>query len=220
MKLPVATLLLVFCALAPAWAGGEELVRAMLAKQATYAAVQGDFVQERRMSAMDQTARAAGVISYARPNCMRWDYHEPMASNLISNGDTLWYYVPELQQAQVMNLGAHPSVQRLMIALSLGSPGAYEQLVKSFRIFAANRDGKLRITLKAKQADLYVKQINVAVNPATMLPERISITDRNNDVSVLQFSGFRFNPELATDAFSFVPSAGVEVIPLDMLGVW
>lgn len=213
-------LLLLLLSAAPAFAGGEALVRAMLAKQSTYTAVRGEFTQERRMSVMDNTASAAGTISYALPNRMRWDYRQPMASLLISNGDTLWYYVPELQQAQVMDLNAHPSVQRLLLALAIGNPGAYDQLTKTFRIFAANRDGRLRITLKAKQADLYVRQVNLTVDPQTMLPERISITDRNNDVSLLRLSGYSVNPDLPAENFSFTPPPGVEVVALDMLGIW
>lgn len=216
----LSVLFLLLLSVAPAFAGGEALLREMLSRQSTYTAVRGEFTQERRMSAMDQTARAAGTISYARPNRMRWDYQQPTVSQLISNGDTLWYFVPELQQAQVLDLNAHPSMQRLLLALAIGNPGAYDQVVKTFRIFAANRDGRLRVTLKAKQADLYVKQVNLTVDPRTMLPERISITDRNNDVSILTIGGYTVNPALPADWFSFTPPPGTEVVALEMLGIW
>lgn len=211
--------LLLMCATA-AFASGEDLVRAMLAKQASYSSVQADFTQERELQVMAGIARAAGTVSYARPDLMRWDYREPQVNALISNGDTLWYHVPELNQCSVMDLDKHQSLQRLLIALAMGNAGSYEQVEKHFRIFAAVRDGLLKITLKARQEGLFIRQVSLAVDRTTMLPQRVQLTDANGDRSVLTFSNFRVNGSLPAGFFTFVPPPGCEMATLDMLGIW
>ena len=62
------------------------------------------FTIESTLKAMQVTDTAAGRLLVKYPGKMRWEYEEPDPSLLISDGITIWMYLPEDQQVQAVNL--------------------------------------------------------------------------------------------------------------------
>lgn len=202
----------------------ERLVRAMLARQATYRTIQAEFTQERQVKVLNQILRGSGSVWFARPLKMRWSYREPMESHLVSNGDTLWFYVPELQQAQVMDLRGNPVAQRVFETIALGSGAVYEQVARHFEIFALKTGNVLNVTLKPRAESRLagsVRQVNLKVNATTMLPMGISITDANHDRTRITFTKVVPNRELDPALFTFIPPDGVQLVAIEQpQGLW
>lgn len=202
----------------------ERLVRAMLTKQATYQTIQAEFTQERQVKVLNQTLLGSGSVWFARPLKMRWSYREPMESHLVSNGDTLWFYVPELQQAQVMDLRGNPAVQRIFETIALGSGAVYEQVARHFEIFALKSGNVLNVTLKPRADSRLagaVRQISLKVNATTMLPLAVVITDANHDRTRFAFTKVVPNREIDPALFTFTPPAGVQLVAIEQpQGLW
>ncbi len=66
-----------------------------------------DFFQESRIASLDRLQRARGRVSvafnYGRPQTVpqvkfRWEYDQPTRQEIVSDGKTLWVYLPENNQ--------------------------------------------------------------------------------------------------------------------------
>ena len=56
---------------------------------------EADFIQKSYIKMMDKTQDVKGTVSIKKPGKMKWSYGAPDTQILISNGSTLWLYVPE-----------------------------------------------------------------------------------------------------------------------------
>jgi len=201
----------------------EQQVRDILAQQATYQTVRAVFRQERQMQIMEEPLRGGGIVYYAKPNRMRWVYTEPMEYYLISNGDTLWFYIPEYQQVQVVDLRGNAAFRRVFETVSLGSTRVFEQLVKHFDFIVQDKEEKIVMTMRPLKglvlADFFTEGI-IKLDASTMLPQQIMINDVNGDQLKLEFAEVEIDIELADSLFEFVPPPEVEVINLDGGMMW
>lgn len=54
---------------------------------------------------LSRLEESAGVVWISRPGKFRWDYEQPAAQQVVSNGVKLWVYDPDLAQVTVRNSG-------------------------------------------------------------------------------------------------------------------
>ena len=67
---------------------------------AALSSVRAEFVQELLDKDGKSLERAVGTLYLKKPGRFRWDYTEPKQL-IVSDGETLWLYDPELEQATV-----------------------------------------------------------------------------------------------------------------------
>lgn len=60
--------------------------------------LEADFVQLVLEAGASVPTENKGHISTAKPNRFRWDYHTPVEQTIVSNGQTIWFYEPDLEQ--------------------------------------------------------------------------------------------------------------------------
>jgi outer membrane lipoprotein carrier protein len=73
-------------------------LRTFLAETRT---LEAQFVQERVGEQGAAPERATGQLRLARPGRFRWDYETPYAQLILADGERLWIYDPDLEQATV-----------------------------------------------------------------------------------------------------------------------
>jgi len=64
----------------------------------------GTFQQTVYAASGRQPQRASGRFAFQRPGKFRWDYQQPYAQLLVSDGSALWSWDPELNQVTVNRL--------------------------------------------------------------------------------------------------------------------
>ncbi|MCL4245947.1 MAG: outer membrane lipoprotein chaperone LolA, partial [Candidatus Dadabacteria bacterium] len=57
-----------------------------------------DFSQEAEVKALNKVQKAEGEVWFKKPGKMRWNYHTPAQDEIVSDGNTLWYYSQEEKQ--------------------------------------------------------------------------------------------------------------------------
>jgi len=109
------------CLALPAWAVGlSDVVRALETPFQNDTAADlrinnytADFFQESQIAALDRTQRARGRVEvafdYARAQTVpkvrfRWQYEQPTTQEIVSDGKTLWVYLPENNQVIQSNI--------------------------------------------------------------------------------------------------------------------
>ena len=75
--------------------------------QRTYRETQdltADFIQEATLKSLNKTQTAEGKIYYKNQGKLRWDYNDTTKQEIVTDGETLWMYLPEDNQVIVNQL--------------------------------------------------------------------------------------------------------------------
>ena len=188
-----------------------------------------DFVQLSTVVSIDRVQRGEGEVWFKfQPQSssmpmFRWDYHLPNEQQVISDGSTLWVYVPENRQVIVSDVG--------QVEAEYGdNPAAFfsglGDLSRNFHIdWAQSRrdeSGHYRLLLTPRQPSQFFQQIEVIVNQqavsayqqqgASVLFPLIAtkVTDPQGNLTRIAFFDVRWNLDLDDSAFVFEIPPGVE----------
>lgn len=173
-----------------------------------------DYTQTTKITITHETVRARGTALFERPNRFRLEQKTPQPQTVVSDGETLWFYLPA--RGQVLRDGVDNW------ARSAGFP----QGLSPFRLDSAdlrekydaaleNDDPKtpvIRLTPKAAAAPY---RLRVWVDAATGLPVKTELaSDSVSAVTEVKNVKTDFTP--GRDAFRFSPPAGTDVIDLPL----
>ena len=149
---------------------------------------------------------SSGSFEFARPNRFRFAYAKPFEQQIIGDGQRLWLYDVDLQQATVRAmdkaLGATPAA-----LLAGASPD------KDFELSplpAMQGLEWVQATPRDKEALANLQSLRVGFRGNTLAA--IELVDGFGQRSLLTFTALVINVALAPDTFRFVPPPGVEVL--------
>jgi outer membrane lipoprotein carrier protein len=147
---------------------------------------------------------SAGIFALQRPGKFRWSYEKPYKQLLVSDGNKLWSYDPELNQVAVKKLGS-------AFGSSPAALLAGQDLDKNFELkegLAADGVEYVEATPRGGDASFERVKIGFAANR----PVSMEIHDSFGQVTVLRFTRFEANPALPAALFRFVAPAGADVV--------
>ena len=185
-------------------AGGIDQLKAFWANTQT---AQGTFSQSVITKSGRKPQNSSGSFSLARPGMLRWSYEKPYKLILVADGEKLWTYDADLNQATVGKtdkaLGATPA------SLLTG-----EALDKHFALSEAGKvegaDGLEVVDALPKSSDSTFSRVRIGLSGN--LPRLMEVRDNFGQVTTLLFTDFRANPSLAKDTFRFTPPKGADVV--------
>src|SRR6267378_3713001 len=97
----VLTLVLLVAAGSASAQSLDEIVRDIEVAYARMTDLRADFIQAAFNKSLNQTIPARGTVYLKKGGKLRWEYTEPTAQEIISDGKKLWVYTPTLNQANV-----------------------------------------------------------------------------------------------------------------------
>jgi outer membrane lipoprotein carrier protein len=213
-------------------AGAAELKDVVATLEQGYGSLndlQADFSQRTTIAALNRNEKGAGELFLKRPArapaMFRFDYTKPK-QQIISNGKTVWYYIPENKQVMTSDLAAMFAGGNSIALAWLTGMGNLS------RDFAAALDGKgrdskgnylleltpkqanqgvarLQLTISARAVEDFLKE-GKAVVPFPILAS--VVTDAMGNRTAIEFSRVRVNRGLDSGRFTFKIPRGVEVI--------
>ena len=149
---------------------------------------------------------SSGSFDFARPNRFRFTYTKPYEQIIVGDGERVWLYDVDLQQATVrpmdQALGATPA------ALLAGG-----SLDKDFELkVQASAQGLDWVAAipKAKTESIGFQSLRVGFKGKTLAA--LELVDSFGQRSLLAFSDVATNTAINTDTFRFTPPKGVEVL--------
>jgi outer membrane lipoprotein carrier protein len=149
---------------------------------------------------------SSGSFEFARPNRFRFTYTKPFEQLIVGDGQKVWLYDADLQQASVRPmdkaLGATPA------ALLAGA-----SLEKDFELRPlppAQGLEWVQATPREKDDSANLQSLRVGFKGKMLAA--IELVDGFGQRSLLTFSDLATNQAIAADAFRFVPPKGVEVL--------
>ena len=149
---------------------------------------------------------SSGTFEFARPNRFRFAYAKPFEQLIVCDGQKVWLYDVDLQQASVRPmdkaLGVTPA------ALLAGA--ALEKDFELRALPAAQGLEWVQATPREKDDAGNLRSLKVGFKGKTLAA--IELIDGFGQRSLLSFVDVATNVTLGADHFRFVPPAGVDVL--------
>ena len=161
--------------------------------------------------------QSSGVLMISRPGKFRWQIEKPYSQLLVSDGEKVWIYDPDLRQVTVKKVGnALGGTPAALLAGESGGKGSGKStLEKDFTLSEEpDADGQQWVKAVPKSRDGQLQSIRVGFKPGAQGAElgTLEILDSFGQRSVLTFTGFEVNAAVPASHFSFVPPKGVDVL--------
>ena len=186
---------------APASASGPDQLRAFL--DSTRSA-RGVFTQTVISRSGRKPQPSAGIFAFQRPGKFRWSYESPYKQLLVSDGNRLWSYDPDLNQVAVKKLGA-------AFGASPAALLAGQDLERHFQLSDAGpADGAEYLDARPRGNDASFERVKIGF--AGNRPVSMEIHDSFGQVTHLRFTQFEPNPVLPASLFQFTPPRGADVV--------
>ena len=196
---------------------------------------QADFFQQSKIAAIDRVQRGQGLVSFRfeyRGNSrvplamFRWEYQEPSQQEVVSNGETMWVYLPENRQVIVSDISQvtqQRSDNPMTFLTGLGN------LSRDFSIRWAVPDhdpqGNPVLELKPHRVSGLIRSLQIVVDRdavrdyvennqvGNIFPIlATTVVDPSGNETTIEFSNVGFNRGLLSSFFEFIQPAGVEVV--------
>jgi len=172
---------------------------------------QAKFIQISK-NPVNQSQQDEGLLYLTRDKKMRVDYQKPEEKHFISNGKTLFTYVPANRQV-TQDVVKDSMVEQFPIMFLLGRSGLRKEF-KEVRFLNVKPmfegDQVLRLTPNRKSQD--IERIEIEVNPRTNLIDRMTILNTDKSSTDFAFLEIEINRNIPASTFEFTPPQGIRVV--------
>lgn len=148
---------------------------------------------------------SSGHMLASVPGKLRWQVETPSSQSIITNGDTLWMYEPDLEQVVIK--AVDPDMTATPGLLLAGSTPALE---RQYDITAIDSDGMRIFQLKPKAEAGYYKSLALVFNGRR--PAGITIVDSLGQETRIGFTDVTVNEVIDPATYEFKPPPDIDVI--------
>lgn len=170
--------------------------------------LQAAFTQSTYIATLDKTIANTGTLRLKKPGRFRIDYTGSFPKQYISNGKTIWIYIPGDKQVDVYRLNKK-TVSREVLEFLNG----FSNLRRDFTIVDVSEKSpptQYRVLLKPKSTQTPYSQLECLFD-ASFLMTAVTIHNPNGGSSHYDFTSIESNPDLSENLFLF-SEPGVEEI--------
>ena len=148
-----------------------------------------------------------GNVFLKSPGRMRWDYRTPTTKVFVADGESLWVYEPDKNQAYQRLL--KESQLPIAIRFLMGEG----DLLKAFKPTFESADAKaVTVRLVPNKPTTKYKELAMVINRSDFMVQETTIIDSVNNTNQVQFSNIQLNLDLPDTGFKFVPPANVTIL--------
>jgi outer membrane lipoprotein carrier protein len=202
VRLVIAAVLLVLSGLVAAEGGGIAQLRQFV--EGTGAA-QGSFEQVVTATSGRRPQHASGRFAFMRPGKFRWVYETPYPQVLVSDGERLWSWDPDLNQVTVNVLG--DALGNTPAAILAGDG----EIDRDFELSEAGAsDGLDWVLAIPRQADSSFELMRIGLSGNRL--KRMELRDHFGQTTVIDFTSLTTDVLPDAAQFTFSPPPGADVI--------
>jgi outer membrane lipoprotein carrier protein len=162
-------------------------------------------------SGVGTAKKASGDVWLKKPGRMRWDYVKPEKKLMVADGQTLWVYEPEDEQAFKQDLRS--STLPAQVSFLVGQ-GRLSDEFDATVVHPAGVGEPSEVVLKLvpKTASAAYRYILFVVDPKTGQVRQTVIYDQQGGTNRLTFSAVEQNRGVDDAKFKFTPPAGTKIL--------
>ncbi len=169
-----------------------------------------EFEQFQYWIGADTTSPSFGTLYLKRPDLFRIEYRQPKGHLQVSDGKTVWTYVPENREVLTTRLKGEAGkgggdLLRWVLENSRAEAAVQKDVVEGRPAVA--------VTLNPDPG-LGLSRVRLWTRPGSPDLIQYEITDSSGNRSVYLLSKARYHPSLSASLFRFTPPPGVPVVEL------
>jgi len=147
---------------------------------------------------------SSGTFAFARPGKFRWSYDKPQAQLLVSDGQKLWSFDPDLNQVTVGKLGT-------ALGASPAALLAGDAIEDNFTLADSGANEGLEfVEATPKARDGTFQRVRIGFKDR--LPRVMEVRDNFGQTTTLLLDRIEVNPALSGEMFRFTPPKGADVV--------
>ncbi|WP_022962516.1 outer membrane lipoprotein chaperone LolA [Halopseudomonas pelagia] len=146
-----------------------------------------------------------GTLALKRPGMFRWHTDAPAEQELVSNGQKIWLYDPDLEQVTIQEMD-----QRLTHTPALLLSGDVSSLQENFTITWQDSGNVIDFTLTPKVNDTLFDSLRLSFRDGVI--NDMQMSDAVGQRTNILFQDVELNQRLDDDQFTFAIPDGIDVI--------
>ncbi len=146
-----------------------------------------------------------GSMQIATPGKLRWLMNTPMEQWVISDGETLWLYDPDLEQVIIRPFSADVAATPALLLA-----GSVEELADNYQVSTQSLGKDQTFTLKPSKGQTLYDYLTFDFNGT--MPVGITIVDALGQRTVITFTDIVLNEHIDPALFSFQVPPGIDII--------
>lgn len=174
--------------------------------------LRAEFTQRVKNPITESETPSAGSYLQRGPGVFSVNFSQPAGDRIVSDGKTLWVFVPSATPGQVLKM-----------PVGAGAPGGVDLVGQFFtaptKKFTATDGGAvtvagaaLRRVVLVPRSDMGFTRAVLTVVPATGVLKQLEVTEHSGLVRTLSFSSITRGATLDAKAFTFVVPRGITVV--------
>ena len=189
-------------------ASAGELAAGIQRRYATVRDFTASFTHTYQGGVLRQKTVERGTLAVKKPGRMRWTYTAPERKEFVSDGKTLYSYLPADRQVLVSDMPADGG--DTTAALFLAGRG---DLTRDFTaVLEGQAPGLYRVKLTPRKRQQEFDTLTLQVRQDNLQIESLVAQDRQGGTSTFVFSSLKENVGLADSMFVFKTPRGVQVV--------
>lgn len=204
----VAGLAALMAFITPAFAeeSGEKAAAELASMLESYESFQSDFIQIVVNENGNRVQESRGSLKAKRPGLFYWETREPHSQFVVSNGETVEVYDPDLEQVTVHNLD-----ERVSTTPALLLSGEVDNLDETYKVTSRSLGENTReFTLEPRNEDSLFVSLRLTFYDGEL--QEMRMRDSLAQLSVLSFEDIRLNAPVEDSAFTLEYPDSVDVI--------
>ncbi|MGM0783261.1 MAG: outer membrane lipoprotein chaperone LolA [Pseudomonadota bacterium] len=181
---------------------GAERLTAILEPLESY---QASFEQLILDGSGERLQETRGRMWLSRPGRFRWEVDAPYEQVVVSDGEEVSLYDPDLEQVTVQALD-----QRVTHTPALLLSGSTSELTESYQVSYRQRDGADSFTLVPKAADTLFEELEMTFRDRRL--SFLQMTDSMGQETAIEFNDVEMNASIDSARFELEVPDGVDVI--------
>ncbi len=194
-----------------------------------------NFFQESHIASIDRTQHGQGVVQFKFMTAaaqqsplakFRWEYQKPTVQEIISDGQTMWVYLPENRQvieSDISQIDAQQGENPVTFLSGLGNLS--QDFLITWGSPRVSDSGAYLLQLQPRQVSQFIQKIQIVVSEkavSSWLKQHKTgeifpiistlVTDPNGNLTAIEFRDVKINQQLADHLFKFDRPEGVELV--------
>lgn len=163
--------------------------------------MQSRFVQEKTSTMLAEPSISEGMMCYAAPDKMRWEYTKPYAFALIVNGERIVKVTDG--KAEVLE-GKSSRMYQGIVNIIMGSASGkklFDASVFDISLYDDEAFWKAEMTPKRRDMKRMFSQLVFRFDKKTKNISRVELIGSNGDVTEIRFEGMKVNETIPEERF-------------------
>ena len=173
-----------------------------------YHSLSADFVQYLLDASGTRLQETTGSMLLSQPNRFFWQTEDPFAQTIVSNGESVWIYDPDLEQVTLQLLDTRTTATPALLL-----SGDNQAIGEQFNVrMKDNNDGLQQFELRPKDSESLYTYIRLYFLHGDL--QQMQLVDSLDQKTAMHFSNLVANPTINAGRFEFRVPEGSDVIDM------